>query len=354
MEIAAETSWLCRHVLRKHESLRRSPGEVYDVTMPLAVVAIGGNALTRADQEGTIEQQFANARETCRRLVKLVQQGWEIVLTHGNGPQVGAIMWRVELSRQRVHPVDLGICDANSQGQIGYMLQQVLSNQFGLAGIPRAAVTLVTQVEIDPNDPAFSEPTKGIGPFFDAEEARQRVAEYGWQMKEDAGRGYRRVVPSPKPLHIVELAAIREMARGPIVPIVVGGGGIPVVREADGRLEGIEAVIDKDLTSSLLARELGADALVICTAVDRVALDFNTDLPRWLDEVSVSELQVHREGGQFPAGSMGPKVDAVLEFMTTPHGSPLRRAVITDFDHLIDSMSGKAGTRVVCDPLPPT
>lgn len=318
--------------------------------MPLAVVAIGGNALTRADQVGTIEEQFFNARETCKHLVTLVREGWEIVLTHGNGPQVGAIMWRVELSRQRVHPVDLGICDANSQGQIGYMLQQVLSNQFRLDAIDRAAVTLVTQVVVDRDDRAFDEPTKGIGPFFDEHEAQARINEYGWVMHEDAGRGYRRVVPSPRPRRIVELPAIRGMARGPHVPIVVGGGGIPVVEEDDGRLEGVEAVVDKDLTSSLLARELGADALVICTAVDRVALGFRSTAPRWLDEVSVSELTGYHRDAEFPPGSMGPKIDAVLEFMQAPTGSPLRRAVITDFENLIGAMRGIAGTRIVPDP----
>lgn len=314
--------------------------------MPLAVIAIGGNALSRADEEGTIEQQFANARETCRRLTNLVRDGWEIVLTHGNGPQVGALMWRVELSRQSVHPVDLGICDANSQGQIGYMLQQVLSHQFALDNLDRDAVTLVTQVEVDPHDPAFDNPTKGIGPFFTEEEAKRRADEYGWTMKEDAGRGWRRVVPSPQPKAIVELNAIKLMARSRHIPIVVGGGGIPVVRDNDGRLDGIEAVIDKDLTSSLLARELRADALVICTAVDRVALGFRTGSPRWLDAVTLEELTAFHEAGEFPAGSMGPKVDAVLEFMRDSRGSPLRRAVITDFDHLIDSMNGRAGTRV--------
>ncbi|MEO0812925.1 MAG: carbamate kinase [Myxococcota bacterium] len=314
--------------------------------MPLAVIAIGGNALTRVGQAGTIEEQFANARETCRRLAKLVENGWEIVLTHGNGPQVGAIMWRVELARQRVHPVDLGICDANSQGQIGYMLQQVLSHQFQSRAIDRSAITLVTQVEVDPDDPAFENPTKGIGPFFSEDDAKARSDEYGWVMKEDAGRGWRRVVPSPKPKAIVELDAIRLMARSRYVPIAVGGGGIPVVRESDGTLEGIEAVIDKDLTSSLLARQLRADALVICTAVDRVATGFQSGSPNWLDQVSIEELRAYQRDGEFPAGSMGPKIDAVLQYMEDSKGSPLRRAVITDFDHLIDSMGGRAGTRV--------
>ncbi|MEM6531806.1 MAG: carbamate kinase [Myxococcota bacterium] len=314
--------------------------------MPLAVIAIGGNALTRVGEAGTIEEQFANARQTCEKLAKLVHRGWEIVLTHGNGPQVGAIMWRVELARQTVHPVDLGICDANSQGQIGYMLQQVLSHQFALQEIDRSAITLVTQVEVDAADPAFENPTKGIGPFFTEAQARERMSEYGWVMKEDAGRGWRRMVPSPRPEYIVELDAIRLMARSRYVPIAVGGGGIPVVRDGNGQLDGIEAVIDKDLTSSLLARQLRADALVICTAVDRVALGFGSDEPDWLDTVSMEELAGHRARGEFPAGSMGPKVDAVLEYMADTTGSPLRRAVITDFDHLIDAMAGRAGTRV--------
>lgn len=315
--------------------------------MPLAVIAIGGNALKRADQMGTMQEQFANARETCSKLASVVKSGWEIVLTHGNGPQVGAIMWRVELARQRVHPVDLGICDANSQGQIGYMLQQVLSQQFAQASVDRSAITLVTQVQVDPTDPAFESPRKGIGPFFDRGAAEARIEEYGWVMKEDAGRGWRRVVPSPEPQRIVELDAIRLIARSKYVPIAVGGGGIPVVLGENGQLEGIEAVVDKDLTSSLLARELRADALVICTAVDRVGLGFATDSPVWLDTVGVDELDALHQRGEFPPGSMGPKVDAVLRFMRDAHGSPLRRAVITDSDHLIEAMNGCAGTQII-------
>jgi carbamate kinase len=314
--------------------------------MPLAVVAIGGNALSRAGSTGTIEEQFASARETARQLIKLVEGGWDIVLTHGNGPQVGSMLWRAELAKQQVHPIDLGICDANSQGQIGYMLQQVLSNAFYLADMRYRAITLVSQVEVDRNDPAFANPTKPIGPFFSAEHAEQQQRELGWVMREDAGRGWRRVVPSPEPRRIAELPAIQQIARGHYIPIAVGGGGIPVVRMNDGRVEGVEAVIDKDLTSSLLARELRADALVICTAVDRVAIGFQTDSPVWLDTLAAAKLRAHMNAGEFPHGSMGPKVEAVLRFVEDDTGSPLRRAIITDYEHLTRAMVGEAGTTV--------
>lgn len=318
--------------------------------MPLAVVAIGGNALSRAGEEGTIGEQFQNARATATHLVELIHDGWELVLTHGNGPQVGNMLWRVELARQQVHPIDLGICDANSQGQIGYMLQQVLSNEFHRSQIDRHAITLVTQVEVNPDDPAFDNPQKPVGPFFSEADAQARMAEYGWCMREDAGRGWRRVVPSPKPQRIVELSAIRSMARGRYVPIAVGGGGIPVVSHADGTLHGVEAVIDKDLTASLLARQLRADALVICTAVDRIALDFRSPEPTWLDTIHTGELAEHMRAGQFPPGSMGPKVEALLEYMSDPAGSPLRRAVVTDHHNLVAALRGKAGTTVWLDP----
>ncbi|MEE8410773.1 MAG: carbamate kinase [Myxococcota bacterium] len=320
--------------------------------MPLAVVAIGGNALSRAGSTGTIEEQFASARETARQLVRLVRGGWDLVVTHGNGPQVGTMLWRVELARQKIHPIDLGICDANSQGQIGYMLQQVLSNAFYIAKMPHRAITLVTQVEVDRNDPAFDNPTKPIGPFFSSDDAEARKRDHGWVMKEDAGRGWRRVVPSPEPRSIAELPAIRAMARSPYIPIAVGGGGIPVARMEDGRVEGVEAVIDKDLTSSLLARELRADALVICTAVDRVAVGYQTDSPTWIDETSPGALREYLEGGEFPPGSMGPKIEAVLRYVEDDTGSPLRRAVITDYEHLIESMLGTAGTTVWPDGAP--
>lgn len=314
--------------------------------MPLAVVAIGGNALARVEEEGTIEQQFANARSTCLKLVRLVEEGWDVVLTHGNGPQVGQMLWRVELAAQKVHTVDLGICDANSQGQIGYMLQQVLRNQLGIEGIDRPAVTLVTQVEVDANDPAFAEPTKPIGPFFSETEAIDKEQHYGWSMREDSGRGWRRVVPSPIPKRIIEIEVIRQCVRAGVIPIAVGGGGIPVVRRDDGGFDGVEAVIDKDLSASLLARRLAADVLIICTAVPQVSINFGRDDETPLRDIDVTHLQAYYDAGEFPAGNMGPKVKACLDFVLGGGVGTRRRAIITDIEHLRDSIGGNAGTVV--------
>ena len=314
--------------------------------MPLAVVAVGGNALARADEKGAIEHQFANARTVCSKLVSMLEEGWDLVLTHGNGPQVGNMLWRVELAAQQVHPVDLGICDANSQGQIGYMLQQVLGNELRAMGLDRPVVTLVTQVEIDAEDPAFAMPTKPIGPFFGKEDAHKKETKHGWLMREDAGRGWRRIVPSPVPKRIVELSSIRQVLRAGSIPIAGGGGGIPVVRRQDGRFDGVEAVVDKDLTASLMARRLAADLLIICTAVSSVSLNHGRDSEKPLREVGTGELERHYEEGQFPAGSMGPKVRACLDFVTGGGVGTRRRAVITSLDHLRDGFRGKAGTVV--------
>lgn len=312
--------------------------------MPLAVIAIGGNALTRAGEEGTVGEQFANARETCRKLVLWVEEGWDLVLTHGNGPQVGNMLWRVELAAQQVHPVDLGICDANSQGQIGYMLQQVLWNELATRGIYKSVVTLVTQVQVDADDPGFADPRKPIGPFFTEDEATEKRRTHGWIMSEDSGRGWRRLVPSPKPMRILEINTIRDVVRSGSIPIACGGGGIPVVKGEDGLFDGVEAVVDKDLTASLLARRLAADVLVICTAVPHVSTDFGTERERPLRRVTVDEARRLDEEGQFPAGSMGPKMRACIEFVAGGGVGSRRRAVITDRHTLRDAMSGRAGT----------
>lgn len=314
--------------------------------MPLGIIAIGGNALARAGEQGTIEQQFENARNTCRKLVHLVEEGWDLVMTHGNGPQVGNMLWRVELAAQKVHPVDLGICDANSQGQIGYMLQQVLSNQLRAENIERAVVTLVTQVEVDPDDPAFEHPTKPIGPFFSADEARDKEARLGWLMREDSGRGWRRLVPSPQPKRIIEIGVIRQCVRAGNIPIAVGGGGIPVVRRSDGGFDGVEAVVDKDLSAGLLARRLAADVLIICTAVPHISLNFGSEQEQPIHGVSVATLRDYLDAGQFPPGSMRPKVQACIDFVSGGGVGTRRCAVITDMDNLRDALAGKAGTIV--------
>jgi carbamate kinase len=312
--------------------------------MPLAVIAIGGNALSRADAEGTVGEQFANARATCRQFVSWVEEGWDLVITHGNGPQVGNMLWRVELAAQQVHPVDLGICDANSQGQIGYMLQQVLWNELAKRKVFRGVVTLVTQVEVDPDDPGFTNPTKPIGRFFSEKEADEKRAERGWKMREDSGRGWRRLVPSPAPLRILEIDSIRHVVKAGAIPIAAGGGGIPVVRLPDNTFDGVEAVVDKDLTASLMARRLAADVLVICTAVPHVSLDFGTERERPLPRVDAADLARHLEEGQFPAGSMGPKVRACLDFVRGGGVGTRRRAIITDMDSLQGALAGNAGT----------
>jgi len=312
--------------------------------MPLAVIAIGGNALSRADAEGTVGEQFTNARATCRQFVTWVEEGWDLVITHGNGPQVGNMLWRGELAAQQVHPVDLGICDANSQGQIGYMLQQVFWNELAKRKVFRGVVTLVTQVEVDPKDPGFANPTKPIGRFFTEEEAREKQSEHRWVMREDSGRGWRRLVPSPAPLRILEIDSIRHVVKAGAIPIAAGGGGIPVIRLPDNTFDGVEAVVDKDLTASLMARRLAADVLVICTAVPHVSLDFGTDRVRPLHAVSAEDLAKHLADGQFPAGSMGPKVRACLDFVRGGGVGTRRRAVITDMDNLQDALAGHAGT----------
>lgn len=315
--------------------------------MPLAVVAIGGNALSRAEEAGTVEEQFANARTTSLQLVRWVNEGWDLILTHGNGPQVGNMLWRVELAAQQVHPVDLGICDANAQGQIGYMLQQVMGNQFLKQGITRNVVTLVTQVEVSPDDPAFTDPEKPIGRFFDRKDAEQERAEHGWVMREFVGRGWRRLVPSPTPLRILELEAIRDVVRAGNIPIAGGGGGIPVIRGPDGAYRGVEAVIDKDRTASLLARRVAADVLVICTDTPRVYTGFGSPQQTPVDRASVEQLRTLLAADEFPPGNMGPKVRACVDFVAGGGVGTRRRAIVTDMHNLGEAISGRAGTVVV-------
>ncbi|MEK7703935.1 MAG: carbamate kinase [Myxococcota bacterium] len=309
--------------------------------MSLAVVAIGGNSLSRAEQVGTIAEQWDNAAHTCRSLADLIEKGWDVVVTHGNGPQVGQALRRVELARGHVYPLPLYICDADTEGGIGFMLQQILGNELTHRGVKRTVSTLITQVRVDPNDQAFSNPTKPIGQFYSAEDARTRSEQDGWQMREDAKRGWRRVVPSPMPIEIVELDAVRRCVQGGIIPIAVGGGGVPVVLR-NGKLEGVEAVIDKDLASALLARELRADLLVIATAVESVQVGFGTPAARSLRAVEREEMRRYAAAGEFPAGSMGPKIQAALQFLD--HGG--KRVVITDPEHLGSAAAGEAGTHI--------
>jgi carbamate kinase len=309
----------------------------------IAVVAIGGNSLSREGQVGNIPEQYDNSRETCRHIAALVDRGYDLVVTHGNGPQVGNVLLRVEMAARSVYTLPLDICDSDTQGGIGYMLQQVLGNELRGRGVTRPVVTLVTQVVVDPADPAFQHPSKPIGPFYSAVDAEARMSAFGWSMVEDAGRGWRRVVPSPHPREIVELEAIRKAVADGVICIAVGGGGIPVVRGAKGALEGCEAVIDKDRSSALLARLLGAELFLISTGVPQVMLDYRKPTQRALDRLTAAEAREHLAAGQFPPGSMGPKIEAALDFLAGGTGE----VVITSPEHIPLALDGTSGTRIV-------
>ena len=280
------------------------------------LIALGGNAITREGEEGTIEQQFRHTEETMRELVRAIEGRYErVVLTHGNGPQVGNIVLRSELASSYVYPLPLDTCVSDSEGGMGYMFQQVLYNILHEKGMPERVVCVLTQVVVDRNDPAWQQPTKPIGRFYSEEEAKRMMEERGWRMREDAGRGWRRVVPSPEPKEIVELEAVRALLEKNFIVIAAGGGGIPVIRDERGLLHGVEAVIDKDLASALLAANLGIGVLVILTGVEKVAVDFRKPTMRLLDSMTVAEAERYLEEGQFPAGSMGPKIRAAIQFL---------------------------------------
>lgn len=310
-----------------------------------AVVAIGGNSLIRDKDHQTVRDQYIAASETCHHIVSMIRDGWRVAVTHGNGPQVGFILRRSELAAHELHEVPLDVCGADTQGAIGYELQQNLCNEFLRNGIDRDAVTLVCQTEVAADDPAFAKPSKPIGSFMDAEQADRRRAE-GWDVVEDANRGWRRVVASPQPLRIVELPSIRRLLDAGTVVIAVGGGGIPVVADESGVLRGVAAVIDKDLASALLASEIEADLFVISTAVEKVALDFSAPEQRWVDHLTLAEARRHlAEGRHFAAGSMGPKIQAVVSYLE--RGG--KEALITDPDNLERALAGQTGTRITRD-----
>ena len=307
-----------------------------------AVVALGGNAITRNGTPDTIANQFRHTRESLRSVVDLVRQGWKLAVTHGNGPQVGNAILRVELTRGRAPELPLGICVADTEGGMGYMIEQSLQNALLLAGEKQQVVTLVTQVQVDEHDPAVQNPTKYIGQFYTESDARQLAATNGWTVREDPGRGWRRVVPSPRPLSIVESETIKNLVASGVIVICCGGGGIPVYRMRDGRLEGMDAVIDKDLASAVLAREIQADLLLILTGVEQVALDYASDHPTPLSVLSVRDAKQYLKEGQFPKGSMGPKITAALDFLK----SGGKEVIITSIPRAMDAVHGKAGTRI--------
>jgi carbamate kinase len=307
-----------------------------------AVVAIGGNSLIRDPGHQTVRDQYLAAAETCHHIAAMVRDGWNLAVVHGNGPQVGFILRRSELSSHELHEVPLDVCVADTQGAIGYALQQNLQGDLRRLGVDRRVVTIVTQVEVDPSDPAFEQPSKPIGSHLTEESARLREAE-GWAVAEDAGRGWRRVVPSPLPRRIVEEDVIRQLVESRHVVIAAGGGGIPVVPDEEGHLRGVAAVIDKDHAAALLARGIGAELFVISTSVDRVALDFGRPTQRWVDTLSIEEAKGYlAEGSHFAEGSMAPKVRAAVWFVE--HGG--ERALITGPDALEAALEGRAGTLI--------
>ena len=306
----------------------------------LAIIAIGGNSLILDEQHRSVRDQYVACTHTARHIAELARRGHRVLVTHGNGPQVGFILRRSELARGELHEVPLDSCVADTQGAIGYQLQLALSNELRSWEHPLPVATVVTRVLVDAADPAFTRPTKPIGSFMDEATAATRRDNEGWAVAEDAGRGWRRVVASPQPQSIVELEVIRRMLDAGVLVIAIGGGGIPVVANADGSLTGIEAVIDKDLASSLAARDLGADTLVISTAVEKVCVDYKKPTQRALDRVTLSEAKELAAAGHFAAGSMGPKVQAVIEYLECGG----REAIITDPPHLVAAFEGRAGT----------
>ena len=312
-------------------------------TKGVAVVAVGGNSLIKDKTHKTIQDQYDAASESMKHIADMIQQGWNVVITHGNGPQVGFILRRSELSKHELHEVPLDYCGADSQGAIGYMFDQALYKEFKERGLEKKVVTVVTRTVVNRDDPAFEHPTKPIGSFMDEAEAQQRVEQEGWVVVEDAGRGWRRVVPSPIPERIVEADAIQILIEAGFIVVGVGGGGIPVVEDESGNLQGVEAVIDKDFSSALLANVIQADLLLITTAVEKVALNFNQPDQRWLDQMTVGEARRYMAEGHFAKGSMGPKIAAIIRYME--QGG--QRALITDPENIARALAGETGTWIV-------
>jgi carbamate kinase len=309
----------------------------------LAVVAIGGNALIRDPRHESIPDQYEMTQRLAVDVAVMIEGGWDVVVTHGNGPQVGYILRRSEISIGEVPPVPMDYAGADIQGAVGYMFVKALGNEFRKRGIDRQPVALVTQVLVDRNDPAFAMPIKPIGSHMAEARAKQLAAQYGWTVREDAGRGWRRVVPSPIPRKIVEIDVIHELARANRVVVACGGGGIPVIDNERGERCGVEAVIDKDLASSLLARTIKADALILPTGIEKVALDFNKPTQRFIDRLTLSEAKRYYAEDQFDKGSMGPKVSALIDFV----GNGGKLGIITNVENVMRALRGQTGTRVV-------
>jgi carbamate kinase len=314
----------------------------------IAVIAIGGNSLIKDEKNLSVESQYEAAKETCFHIANIIEQGWEVAIGHGNGPQVGFILRRSEIAAryENMHEVPLDVCGADSQGAIGYALQQNLQNILYQRGIRKKVVTVITQTLVDKDDPAFSKPTKPIGSFMSEAEAQRRHNEQGWTVVEDAGRGWRRVVASPMPKEIVELETVETLLDKGIVTITVGGGGIPVIDPGNGNYQGIAAVVDKDYASSLLAQALKADVFIISTAVEKVAIHFGKPDQQWLDRLTLSEAKKYlAEGTHFAKGSMAPKIQAIIWYLE--NGG--KQAIITNPENIGRAIKGETGTWIVPD-----
>ncbi len=309
----------------------------------VVVVAVGGNSLIKDSKHATVPDQFQAGAESMHHIADMISLGYDVVVTHGNGPQVGFILRRSEISRNELHEVPLDYCGADTQGSIGYMFVQALHNEFLTRKMDKKAVAVVTQTVVDRNDKAFQNPTKPIGSFMDEKTAKEKEAHDGWNVVEDAGRGWRRVVASPIPSEIVEAEAIHKLIEAGFVVVAVGGGGIPVIRKENGDLVGVEAVIDKDFGSSVLATLINADMFIISTAVEKVAINFNKPDQKWLDKLTVAEAKKYIEEGHFAKGSMLPKIQAILRFLE----SGGKAAIITNPENLSRALRGETGTLIV-------
>lgn len=306
------------------------------------VIALGGNAILPSKSSGSIKEQLRTIKKMMEQVASLIEAGWRVVITHGNGPQVGNILLQQERAKDIVPPMPLDVCGAQTQGQIGYLIQQALRNILRRKKLTNPVVTLVTQVEVDRNDPAFSSPTKPIGPFYSKEEAA-KLRRKGFVVIEDSGRGWRRIVPSPKPIRIMEGPALKGLISKGAVVIACGGGGIPVIREKDGSLSGVEAVIDKDLAAEIIAKEVKAEMLLFVTDVKKVAINFGKPNQRWLDKMTIEDAKRYLKEGHFPSGSMGPKIQATIDFIERGGN----KVLIASPSKISRAVKGKAGTRII-------
>ena len=309
----------------------------------LALIAFGGNALLPETQRGVQDEQVKNAEKAARLMVHIVRKGYELIIVHGNGPQVGNLLIQMEEAVTKIPPYTLDVCDAMTEGSMGFMLERAITNELRRLSIDKDAITLVTPVLVDRNDPAFDKPTKPVGPFYTKYRAQQLAREKKWAMGEDAGRGWRKVVPSPKPIDIVPKLIIHDLVEAGRIVIAAGGGGIPVILNGRGLYEGVEAVIDKDYASSLIAREVKVDLFIILTGTEKVFVDFGKPTQRELPVLPVAEARAYLDEGQFPPGSMGPKIRAAIEYIQAGG----KEVLITDAAHLKAALIGRSGTRIV-------